>query len=310
MFRNLRFYRVDSPWPESEAELDERLSENPFRTCGAFSERSAGWEPPGDTDDSSLCRRLNGADLLQLRTQARVLPNAAVKEALEERVEAFRARMGIEPPRREIRRLKAETRDELLGKALLKSERTRACMIHAEALLAIDAASPAKAEWFIEQLRPCFGRFECVPLAFKSPADTLLKRIFLGELQSPFAAGRECRMQDPSDARATGTWKNIDIGADDIRRHVRDGMRLTHLGVVFEDSVECVLGEDGVIGRLRFPDAQADDTGDEDPLARLDADFVLLSATARRLAEALKSLLGGYSAARPAQAATARTAAA
>lgn len=301
MFRNLRFYRVDTPWPESEAELDEALNENTFSPCQAFAERSAGFESPSGDDNMPLCRRLAGADLLQLRTQTRILPAAAIREALTDRVEAFRARMGVEPPRRELSRLKAETRDELLSKALVKSDRTRAFYLHADRLLAVDVATPSKAEWFIENLRPCFGRLECIPLAWKTPPEQLLKRLFLGEPAQRFLVGRECRLQDPSDARATGTWKNIDLDDDSIQRHVRDGMRLTHLGVVFDQLLECVLAEDGTIGKLRFPEGAAADDHDEDPLARLDAEFVLLSGTVKRLVDELKELLGGISQARPVQ---------
>jgi len=108
MFRNLRFYRVTSPWPDSEEELSELLSENTFSPCGSFAERSAGWEALGSNEEDLLCRRLNGADLLQLRTQSRVLPVAAIKEAMEERVIEFRARMAMEPTRAELRRLREE----------------------------------------------------------------------------------------------------------------------------------------------------------------------------------------------------------
>jgi DNA recombination-dependent growth factor C len=58
-----------------------------------------------------------------------------------------------------------------------------------------------------------------------------------------------------------------------------------------------VISEDGVISKLRFIEGDAVDTPDyEDPLARMDADFVLLSGTVQRLAENLKKLLGGYAA--------------
>ena len=117
MFRNLRFYRVTSPWPASEQDLSEGLSVNEFTPCGSFSERSAGWEAPAMVENAPLCRRLNGADLLQLRTQSRVLPVAAIREALEDRVVEFRERMQEEPNRAELRRLKEETRDKLLPKS-------------------------------------------------------------------------------------------------------------------------------------------------------------------------------------------------
>jgi recombination associated protein RdgC len=248
-----------------------------------------------DYENAPLCRRLSGADLLQLRTQSRVLPVAAIKEAMEEKVSDYRLRMDQEPSRGELRRLREETRDELLPKALLKSERSRACFIHSEALLAIDVGTDAKAEWFIDQLRTCFGEFACIPLAFNNPPGDLLKRIFLGESLPGFTLGRECRMQDQSDAKSIATWREFELADQTIRRHVLDGMNLTHLGVGFDEVLSCVISQDGVISKFRFIQGDGADTPDfEDPLERLDADFVLLSGTVQRLVISLKKLLNGY----------------
>lgn len=295
MFRNLRFYRITSPWPESEEKLSEILAENAFSPCGAYSERSAGWEAPADFDGAPLCRRLNGADLLQLRTQSRVLPVAAIKEAMADKVTEYRSRMAQEPPRSELRRLREETKDDLLPRALLKSERNRACFIHSESLLVIDAGTDSKAEWFIDQLRTCFGEFNCTPLAFNHEPAELLKRVFLGESPLGFTLGRECRMQDLSDSKSIATWREFELTDPAIRKHVADGMKLTHLGVGFDELVSCVINEHGDITKFKFSEGDAADIPDsDDPLARLDADFVLLSSTVTRMVANLKKLLGGY----------------
>ena len=65
MFRSLRFYRITNPWPKTEQKLSEVLSENAFSPCGAFSERSAGWEAPAIYDDATLVP-LNHRNLRQL----------------------------------------------------------------------------------------------------------------------------------------------------------------------------------------------------------------------------------------------------
>ncbi len=295
MFRNLRCYRVTSPWPESEEALSEILSENSFTPCGSFSERSAGWEALGNNEGDPLCRRLNGADLIQLRTQSRVLPAAAVKEALEERLDEFRSRMKLEPNRGEVRRLKEETRDVLLPKALVKSERNRACFIHSESLLVIDVGTVTKAEWVIDQLRACFDQFYCTPLTFNNlPAD-LLTGIFMGDSPLGFSLGRECRMQDVVDSKSIVTWRDFELTDQTVRQHVVDGMRLTHLGVGFDEVMNCVIDQEGTISKVKFIEGDAvDDWGNEDPMAKLDADFVLLTGAVRRLMEDLKKLLGGF----------------
>jgi recombination associated protein RdgC len=295
MFRNLRFYRVTSPWPATEQELSESLSVNEFTPCGSFAERSAGWEAPVMGEEAPLCRRLNGADLLLLRTQSRVLPVAAIKEALEERVVEFQQRMQSEPNRAELRRLKEETRDKLLPKSLVKSERSRACFLHAESLLVIDAATESKAEWVLDQLRPCFEQFHFTPLTFNESPALFIQRVFMGEQLAGFTLGRECRMQDEGYSKSIVTWKDIELTDPSIRRHLSEGMKLTHLGVDFEQVLNCVLSEDGVFSKLKFIAGDTVDTlDDEDPVARQDADFVLLTGTLRQIVEALKKRLGGY----------------
>lgn len=295
MFRNLRSYRVHSPWPETEAALDGKLRVNAFSQCGKFAERSAGWEAPTRRGDAPLARSLHGADLLQLRTQSRILPAAAVRDALEDRVADYRKRLGEEPPRRILRNLREETRDELLPQALVRSDRTMGCYLHAEKLLVIDSLNPARAEWFIDQLRPCFDAMECVPMTFNKPPEALMRRLFLGETLGGFHLGRECRLQDPSDSRATGTWRNIELDDQGIRRHVIDGMRLTHLGLVFEEHLQFVLAEDGSLSKVKLIESDAGiEVEREDALDRLDADFVLVSGAVRRLLKVLESLLGGF----------------
>jgi len=294
MFRNLRFYRVTSPWPESEEQLSEVLSENTFTPCGSFAERSAGWEAPGGNESDPLCRRLNGADLLQLRTQSRVLPVAAINEALEERLVEFRTRMELEPTRSEVRRLKEETRDKLLPASLVKSERNRACFIHSESLLVIDVGTVTKAEWVIDQLRACFDEFYCTPLTFNnSPAD-LLTGIFMGDSPLGFSLGRECRMQDVKDTKSIVTWRDFELSDHSIRQHVVEGMRITHLGVGFDEVMTCVIDQEGVISKVKFIEGEVVEQWGEDPKAKMDADFVLLTGAVRRLVEDLKKLLGGY----------------
>jgi len=295
MFRNLRCYRLTGPWPDTEEDLSDALAERAFQPCARFSERSAGWEAPGDAAGDRLCRRLAGADLVELRTQSRVLPAAAVKESLAERVEAYRERVGQEPPRRELRRLREETRDELLPRALVQSRRTRGFVLRDEGLLVVDAAAPARAEWFVEHLRPCLGGVRIEPLRYhRSPAG-LMQALFLGQPPAGFSLGRECRMADPTGGRATGTWRHVDLDDETIRRHVRDGMRLTQLGFGFEEVLTGVLGEDGVIGKVKLAEGEAADVSDtEDDLARLDAEFVLLTGVTQRLLARLRDLLDGF----------------
>lgn len=293
MFRSVRLYRLNSEWPDTEQALSERLAAASFHPCGAYSERSSGWEPPAGDADPLLARRVAGADLLRLRSQSRLLPAAAVEDALEARLEEYRARTSEEPSRREKRRLKQQTRDDLMPKALLKSERTQGLVLAAERLIAIDTLSAPRAERLLDHLRAPLGSLEVAPLEFRTPFGELLTRIFLGDAPRGFVLGQECRMQDPSDTKATIRCADMDIADPSIRKHVKDGMRITHLGVEFGNVVRCVIDHNGGIGKLKLIGADdKDEAADDDPLARLDAELALLAGTLRQLIAALAQALG------------------
>ena len=294
MFKNVRFYRLTGTWPESEQELTEALSTASFRPCGPLTEETSGWEPPGADPAGPLGRRLGGADLLQLRSQSRLLPSAAINEALDERIEEIRDRMGQEPGHREKRRLKEQTRDSLLPKTLLRSERTKGFLFLSEKIFAIDASTPTKADRFLEYLRAPLGSIDTTNLTFKRSLADLLTRIFLGDAPSGINLGRECRMQDASDTRSRVHWLDMDLTDRSIRKHVRDGMKLTHLALEVGSVMSCVIDENGALSKLRLLGMDAkEETEDEDPQARLDAEFVLLTGTLRQLIDVLARSLGG-----------------
>jgi len=222
------------------------------------------------------------------------LPVAAINEALEDRLAEFRSRMKLEPTRSEVRRLKEETRDKLLPTSLVKSERNHACFIQSESLLVIDVGTVTKAEWVIDQLKASFDEFYCTPLTFNnSPAD-LLTGIFMGDSPLGFSLGRECRMQDVKDTKSIVSWRDFELSDHSIRQHVVEGMRITHLGVGFDEVMTCVIDQEGVVSKVKFIEGEVVDQWGEDPMAKMDADFVLLTGAVRRLIEDFKKLLGGY----------------
>lgn len=294
MFRNLRFYRLQGEWPASEQALSAALAGSAFTPCGPLTERSSGWIPIHRHISDLHARRLNGAELFRLRSQSRMLPPAAINEALEERIEEYRARQGEEPSPREKRRLKAETRDQLLPKALLRSERIWGYIDLAENIIGIDSASENTCERFLRCLRIPLDTLSMRPLEFEQPIGDLLLNIFLGDAPARFALGRECVMLDAKDAGAKVRWTDFDLQDKTIRDHVADGMRLTQLAIEYDNVLSCTINASGVLSKVRILGADAKEARNEsDPVARLDAEFVLLTGTVRQLLADLKSALGG-----------------
>lgn len=294
MFRNVRYYRLDNTWPESEELLSEVLRNAEFEPCGPLTERSSGWVAVYPASGEWLARRLNGADLVRLRSQSRLLPPTVVNEELESRIEAFGQRTNETPSARDKKRLKAEVRDELMPRALLKSDKIWGFVDLKEKLIGIDTAQNAAAERFLRRLRAAFGDLNIRPLHFQQPVAELLTKVFLGDAPGQIVVGRECRMQDARDPGSIVRWTDFDLSDKSIRDHVAHGMRLTHLGIVYDNVMSCVLDENGVISKIRFVGMDDDGEDHTDPFARLDAEFVMATGTLRMLVADLKKLLGGY----------------
>jgi recombination associated protein RdgC len=294
MFRNVRFYRLEGSWPDSDEALSQKLESARFEPCGPLTERSSGFIPIDADSSESLARRVNGADLLRLRSQSRLLPPAVIAEELEVRIEEYRERMDEAPSAREKRRLKAEARDELMPKAMLKSDRIWGYYDLKEKVIGIDVLHDAAAERFLRRLRASIDGMDIRPLQFARPVDELLAATFFNDAPKRFALGRECRMQDLADAKSVVRWSDFDLNDTSIRNHVAHGMRLTHLAIEYDGVVSCVLDEKGVISKMRFIGMDDDKEDHLDPLARLDAEFALVSGTLRRLLADMRKALGGF----------------
>ena len=297
MINSLRLYRLHSEWPQSESSLSAQLAQNAFTPCGSFTEQSSGFEPLSNTTDEMLARRLMGVDWIQMRWQTRVLPNAAVNEALQERLAEFSQRLRRDATRKEKRELKDTVYGELLPQALLKSDRILAFYLPRAEVLAVCTSSAKAAELLLDNLRDALGSLQVTPFACARPAKGLLKSVFLGKRGGAFQLGNECRMRDPSDVRASVAWTDMDLRDASVRKHVNDGLYVDRLGILYDNALGCVLDEELVLKKLRFEGLkEVEDDGDEDPLTRQDSEYILQAGVIERLVEDIKKSLGGFAA--------------
>jgi len=297
MLRSVRFYSLGTDWPSSEQELSDKLAKAAFKPCGPYVERSSGFEAPVSARPELFARRVAGTDLMRLRSQVRVLPAGALNEALEARLEEYRARMQEEPGRRTKRQLKEQMRDELLPKTLVRSERTTALFIVAERVLAVGAGSESRADRFVEHLRSALGNLDAKPLELARPYGELLTRVFTGNGPRELVLARECRLRELRDEHGTVRWQNVDLAHATVQRCLKDDMELTHLAFELGSTARAVLDTRGVVTKLELLGQDALAEGNEDPLARQDAETALIGGTLRELLSVLRRALGGESAA-------------
>ncbi len=297
-FRNLRAWRLASPWDLDAGGLSERLLDAAFAPCAPGQAETMGWEPPIGEDPEALVHAVAGRLLLRARIQERILPGSAVNEVLPERLAAAEQREGRRLRAAERRELAEGIRAELLPKALLRSTRHWLLIDPANSLIMIDTATAARGEALLSQLRGSLGNLGVRPLAFARPLDgTLTHWVQTRELPEGFELGGWCDLEHPQDTANKVRFRAQPLDEDDVLAALDRGLRVTAVELLWdaggEDPLRCVLSEDGALRRLRLPSGEAAEGENESPEARLDADLALLGLTLQQFFAALFPALGG-----------------
>jgi recombination associated protein RdgC len=295
-FKNLRIYRLTGELPCPPAELGEHLAGNGFAPCGGLDTVRSGWVSPMGPAASHLVHSAAQFHLVCARTQQKLLPPAAVREVLDERVLALEAAEGRKLRKRERAELKDEIVQTLLPRALTRSHLTFAFLAEARGLLMVDSASPARAEDLLNLLRDSIGRLPVKPLVPRhSPTDIMTRWLQGGRLPAGFRLGLQCDMRDPLNAANVVRCRQQELATREVRQHLEAGKQVNALGLSWNDRVQFVLAEDMAVKGIKFAEIVQQDAGaDEelDPAARFDADFVLMAMELDRLCAGLVEVFG------------------
>ena len=296
-FRALRLWHLQSPWALNDEDLEAALASQAFCPCGPGQSTQSGWTALLEEADGPLVLGQGPFQLFRLRTQERILPKAAVMECYPERAAAQEAKTGI-PVKGMARRELLETiTAELLTQALLRSRRSWVLVNREQGLLMTEGSAPGPAEAALDALRSALGSLPVTPLRFETPIDTTLTRWLAGDdLPQGFSLGQWADLEHPLDRANKVRFRGQDLDEAEVHATLERGLRVTalelHYQLTDDAAVSFVLDEEGVVRRLRLPEAK-DDTLAEDAAAALDANLALLAPTLGQLVDALLPALGG-----------------
>lgn len=295
-FRNLRIYRLSGELPCPPAELDERLAETSFVPCGSMDVQRIGWVSPLGPEGTNLVHSANDFHLVCARTQQKLLPSAAIRDVLDEKILELEASEGRKLRRREKADLKDEVIQTLLPRALTRSHLTFAFLCAARGLLLIDSATSARAEDLLNLLRDSLGRLPVRPLQpLHNPVEIMTRWAGNARLPADFSLGLHCDLCDPLNAANVVRCRQQDLGTGEIREHLAAGKQVSALGLNWKDRLGFVLDEELAVKSIRYPEIVRDEIGIDaelDAKAHFDADFALMSLELDQLAASLIDTFG------------------
>ncbi|QDO75058.1 recombination-associated protein RdgC [Aeromonas caviae] len=296
-FKNLQVYRFTRPFELTAEQLETQLEECAFTPCGSQDLSRFGWTRPLGKFGRTLTHVANGQILLCARREDKILPTAVIKEALAEKVEAIEYEQGRALKKKEKEALKEELLHTLLPRAFSRTSQTFAWINPADGLLMVDASSAKKADDVLALLRKSIGSLPVVPVALKNPPEiTMTEWLSKSIVPAPFLLEDESELRSAQQHGGIARFKQQDLMTDEVKNHLANDKLVTKLALSWGESISFVLGDDLSIKRLKFSEElreQNDDVTSEDPAARLDADFALVTGELSQFIPALFNALGG-----------------
>ena len=291
-FKNLQLYRLPKNWADNTGKLEEQLSTLTLQPCSACDLQSIGWIAP--RDGGPLVHSVNRQWLLALGIEQKLLPASVVKQFANDKAKEIEENEGRRVGRKEMRDLREAMTIELLPRAFVRRRTTFGWIDPVNGWLAIDAASPAKAEEFLEHLRKSVDQLPAKLLQVtQSPSSAMTGWVAEGETPSHFTLDQDLELR--SAEKATVRYVKHTLEGEEIRQHIADGKVVTRLAMTWGDRISFLLNENLQIKRLSFLDLlkeQADSQAENED-ERFDIDFTLMTGEVAQLLNDLLEALGG-----------------
>lgn len=305
MFKSACFFRIADGFtlPDLDA-LERVLQKGRFVPCGPTQAESTGWVAPRGNKSKVLAEVIGGHLILKLCTEKRAVPSSAVKAAVEERVERYKAETGNERvPAKVKKEFKEEVLLDLLPRAFSKRVTTLLWLDPKSRLLVVDAGSLGAADRIVSSLLAALlevpGAGPALDLQLvntqSSPSASMAHWLSTREAPWRFTVDRDCELKMPDEQKSSVRYARHTLEIDEVAQHIAAGKVPTQLALTWNERVSFTLTEAGQLRKLKMLDVvlkEAEDAkgkGDEN----FDGNAAILTGELSELIPDLLEALGG-----------------
>ena len=295
-FSNLYFYQLKQPLTQSQEEIERLLGEMAFSPCGSQDLTRQGWTSPLGKNSDMFTHIANNNLLLCLKKEEKLIPASVIKDQLEQKVAEIEEKESRPVKKAEKTTLKEEIVVTLLPRAFSRSSLTWGYVNLDSGIVAVAVSSASKAEDFLAHLRKSLGSLPVVPVTGNAPTNIILTEwLKTQELPPQLTLETEAELKEQEEDGAIVKLKHHDLSTDEVMNHLENGKMVVNLGLKWQDKISFVLNEDMSLKRLKYSDylkEQNEDIPKEDMLAKIDADFTLVTAELNELITDLANIVG------------------
>jgi recombination associated protein RdgC len=292
-FRNIQIYRLPTDYrpPTGEA-LNQQLAQKAFKG-DSNRDTTHGWIAPAPHAPDLLAYPQQGAVLIRLQTEDKLLPSSVVKQFVDDKVVDIEARDHRKVGKKERRELMEQTRQELLPRAFSRQRSTMAIVDLQHHFVMVDSANATRAEALLSALREALGNFPA-RLIHTTLSPTLAMTNWLEYGAPPnFTLDTQCELREAKDTGAIVRYQRQNLDSDEVKNHLNAGKIATQLAMSWGDKITFILTDKLALKRISMLDLLADTLPDGEEKAGLfDASLTLMLGECRLLLPELLAALG------------------
>lgn len=295
-FKNLKAYRITTPLALEQDALESALAEHAFRPCGSQETAAMGFDAPfaaaGMRNAQAMTHVANGCYWIALKKQERILPPAVINAELAEKVAEIELQTGSPVGKKAQTDLRQEIVLRLLPQAFTKNSFIHGFIAPHKDLVIVNTTSDGQAEAFLSFVRKALTSLPVIPLVRQSLQAELTDWVKSSAPESILLQG-EAEFKSMDEEASIIRCKNQDLTSDEILQHIDAGKWVQKLAVEWDERLQCIIQEDGVVKRIKFTDVVKEQNADipkDELAAKLDADFALMSGELLAFIESLISI--------------------
>ena len=280
-FKNLLVYRFEEPIKESLETVEEKLSEKPLTACLTQELESIGWLPVFK-EGKQYVEKINNALFFRLGIEQKILPNSAVKTAVEKKIEEKELQ---HVSRSEMKELHEIVTNELLPNALVNRNSIMAYIDLEKNWLVVDASSTKKASVLTSHLRKTLGSLPIVPFVPENSVNAALTHWALHGIQSDvLSLLDEIELKELKDEGGNAKFKGVALDSKEVQDPLKDGWQVTKVMLEYDEQMSFSMSGDFIFKRLKFLERFEESLETEDdPILQIQAELYLAIDLYRRV---------------------------
>lgn len=279
-FSSVIFFSIP-PIDVEDDSFENALRNRALKPLGPLDRCARGFISPFGSSSQSFIHVIGECVLFTVGGHDKVLPAAAVNAVVDAKLDAIEQKTGERPKGKAKARIKDDTLQELLPKALVKPFRCHAYIDKKRGFLAVGNGSMATAEAVVSAVRAALGSFGAIRIMSEgNPAMVFTDWVRNGSLPNGMLLGDECEIKELVEGGAVAKLQRYDLPSDEVEQQIRHGKHCTKVAVSHEAAVSFVIDSTLVLRKVKLDSGKIEPIHDpaSNPAAELDARFALISS--------------------------------